>query len=157
MTTRSLSIVDHFATLEDPRVDRTKLHLLDDILVLTISAVICGADTFVGIEQFGHAKHDWLSRLLKLPNGIPSHATIGKVLARLDPVVFGPGRSRPECFLNWIQAVCAVHGAPNVPRARLSPSMVSIFATVRRVPALTTGPRTRLRSRWLGRGRRRTP
>jgi predicted transposase YbfD/YdcC len=108
MSTRSLSIVDHFAALEDPRVDRTKLHLLEDILVLTICAVICGANTFVGIEQFGHGKRDWLSRLLKLPNDIPSHDTIGNVLARLDPVQWRWDIAIGQCFLDWVQHVVEI-------------------------------------------------
>ena len=95
MPDRSFSITDCFANVEDPRIERTKLHLLEDILALTICAVICGADTFVGIEQFGRAKHDWLKRFLKLPNGIPSHDTIGDVLARIDPQAFEQG------FLDW--------------------------------------------------------
>lgn len=95
----SFSLTDCFAHIEDPRVERTKLHLLEDILALTICAVICGADTFVAVEQFGRAKHDWLKRFLKLPNGIPSHDTIGDVLARIDPQAFEQG------FLDWVRGI----------------------------------------------------
>ena len=49
--------------------------------------------------MFGKAKKDWLSRLLELPNGIPSHDTFGRVFARLDPVQF------EECFEEWVHAV----------------------------------------------------
>ncbi len=99
MAESSFSFTDCFAHIEDPRVERTKLHLLEDILALTICAVICGADTFVAIEQYGRAKHDWLKRFLKLPNGIPSHDTIGNVLARIDPQAFEQG------FLDWVRGI----------------------------------------------------
>ncbi len=71
--------MNHFSSLHDPRREHGKLHLLEDILVLAICAVICGADSFVAIEAFGHAKHDFLRRFLALPNGIPSHDTIRTV------------------------------------------------------------------------------
>ncbi len=89
----------HFSSLDDPRREHGKLHQLEDILVLAICAVICGADSFVAIEAFGHAKHDFLRRFLALPNGIPSHDTIRAVLTRLDP------RHFEQCFLDWVNAV----------------------------------------------------
>lgn len=92
-------MLEHFSSLDDPRRDHGKRHLLEDILALTICAVICGADSFVAVEAFGHAKHDWLRRFLMLPNGIPSHDTIGALFARLDP------RQFEQCFLAWVNAV----------------------------------------------------
>ncbi len=62
---------DHFSEIEDPRIERTKRHKLIDILTIAILAVICGADSWVGMESFGQAKHSWLKRNLELPNGIP--------------------------------------------------------------------------------------
>jgi DDE_Tnp_1-associated len=64
-----------FAQVEDPRMERTKLHRLRDILILAMRGVICGAEGWVEIEEFGKAKQAWLTDLLKLPNGIPSHDT----------------------------------------------------------------------------------
>ncbi len=96
-----LPIMEHFSAVEDPRRDHGKRHLLEDILVLTICAVICGADGFVAVEAFGHAKHDWLRRFLALPNGIPSHDTIRAVFSRLNPRQFEQG------FLAWVNAVFA--------------------------------------------------
>jgi predicted transposase YbfD/YdcC len=93
------SIVGHFVDLEDPRVERTKRHLLLDIVVIAICAVICGADSWVAVALFGKAKLAWLKRFLELPNGIPSHDTFGRVFARLKPEQF------EKCFLQWIAAV----------------------------------------------------
>ncbi len=98
------SITEHFASLQDPRIERTKLHQLLDILVIAICAVICGADDWVEVELFGNAKLTWLRTFLELPNGIPSHDTFGRVFARLNPEQF------QQCFLAWIQAVSEVTG-----------------------------------------------
>ena len=72
-----------FDELEDPRMDRTKLHSLSDILVITICAVICGADEWTEIELFGKSKRKWFETFLALPNGIPSHDTFGRVFTRM--------------------------------------------------------------------------
>ena len=96
------SISEHFASLEDPRIERTKLHQLLDILVIAICAIICGADDWVEVELFGNAKLTWLRTFLELPNGIPSHDTFGRVFERLNPEQF------QQCFLAWIQAVSEV-------------------------------------------------
>jgi predicted transposase YbfD/YdcC len=96
---RSPCLLDQFAALTDPRVDRTKRHGLLDILVIAICAVICGADTWTEIEAYGKEKESWLRGFLDLPHGIPSHDTFARVFARLDPLAF------QQCFVNWIRAV----------------------------------------------------
>jgi len=93
----------HFDTLEDPRLNNhNKRHELKDILVLTILAVICGAESWVDIEAFGHAKADWLKRFLSLPHGIPSHDTLGRVFSLLNP------KQLQTCFLAWTQSLVAI-------------------------------------------------
>jgi predicted transposase YbfD/YdcC len=96
------TITAYFAELSDPRVERTRLHELMDILVIAICAVICGADSWVEMETYGRAKEQWLRQFLALPHGIPSHDTFSRVLARLKPEEF------QHCFLRWMQAVSEV-------------------------------------------------
>ena len=86
--TANSSIFTHFSTIKDPRVNRCKKHKLIDILFMTLSAVICGADNWVAIEAFCKAKKAWLTDVLKLKNGIPSHDTFGNVFAMLDTEQF---------------------------------------------------------------------
>jgi predicted transposase YbfD/YdcC len=93
------SIEQHFADLEDPRVERTRRHKLLDIIVVAICGIICGADEWVSIQEFGEAKQVWFRGFLELPNGIPSHDTFGRVFGRLDPDQFH------ACFMKWIMAV----------------------------------------------------
>ena len=94
-----------FAALDDPRVERTKLHDLLDMITIAICAVICGADDWVQIEQFGNEKREFFDTFLSLPNGIPSHDTFGRVFARINPEQF------QACFLEWVQElVCASGG-----------------------------------------------
>jgi predicted transposase YbfD/YdcC len=96
--------MEHFAELEDPRVERTKAHNLLNMITIAICGVICGADGWTGVEAFGQAKRAWLETFLDLPNGIPSHDTFGRVFARLDPEAF------QNCFLKWVQATAEVTG-----------------------------------------------
>jgi predicted transposase YbfD/YdcC len=104
----SLSVTHHFATLEDPRLDRTKAHQLLDIVVVALCAILGGADSWVEVEIFGNAKLDWFKRFLELRNGIPSHDTFGRVFRLLDPQQF------QRCFLNWIESLTALPGLKHV-------------------------------------------
>jgi predicted transposase YbfD/YdcC len=135
-----LSLIHHFADLDDPRRDHGKEHKLIDIIVIAICSVICGANDLTGMQEFGLAKQDWLKTFLDLPNGIPSHDTFGRVLALLDPKQF------QQSFLNWIKAVAeltageivAIDGkrlrhSHNRSRARAAIELVSAWARTNRL------------------------
>ena len=95
----ALAMVERFGMLEDPRTGHARRHELLDIIVITLCAVICGADNWVEIEEFGKSKEDWFRRFLRLPNGIPSHDTFGRVFGLLDPEQFA------ACFMDWVHSV----------------------------------------------------
>jgi len=94
----SNSIEKHFKTLPDPR-RHNKKHKLIDIMTISICAVICGAEAFEHIEDFGKSKLKWFEPFLELPFGIPSHDTFGRIFAMLDPKEF------QRCFVDWIQSI----------------------------------------------------
>jgi hypothetical protein len=88
------SPLSYFSGIKNPRIDRTKAHLLEDIIVITILPVLCGADTWDDMEDFGKSKESWLRGFLKLSGGIPSHDTFNRVFSLLDP------KALKECFIN---------------------------------------------------------
>lgn len=90
----------HFGELEDPRIERHKIHQSLDIIGLTIIGVLCGADNWVAIETFGKARIDFLRKYFKLANGIPSHDTIGRFFSLLDPEELEKG------FSSWVKSIC---------------------------------------------------
>lgn len=94
-----LSLKETFSSIKDPRVDKNKRHLLIDILVLTICAVISGAEGWEAIEEFGQTKIDWLRKWIALENGIPSHDCIARVISRIVPEEFR------DCFIAWTKSV----------------------------------------------------
>lgn len=98
----SLSLFETLSQVPDPRLDRTKLHQLADILVIAVCATICAAETWEEIAEFGQAKESWFRKFLALPNGIPSHDTFRRVFLRLNP------RKFQEAFLAWMRSVAEV-------------------------------------------------
>ncbi|MBU8901237.1 MAG: ISAs1 family transposase [Victivallales bacterium] len=94
----SQSITRYFSNLSDPRRDN-KRHKLIDIITIAICGVICNADSFEHIAEFGRAKYEWLKGLLELPHGIPSADTFERVFSRIDPEEF------KSCFMEWIQTI----------------------------------------------------
>jgi predicted transposase YbfD/YdcC len=94
--------ISYFTALTDPRIDRTKDHLLEDIIFITIASVICGAETWNDIENYGHSKESWLRQYLRLPHGIPSHDTFNRFFSALDPDEF------EKAFVSWIQDISAL-------------------------------------------------
>jgi predicted transposase YbfD/YdcC len=96
------SPIDYFTEIEDPRVERTKAHLLSEIIFITIVAVICGAETWNEIELYAKTKESWLRKYLLLANGIPSHDTFNRVFNAIDPQKF------EDCFVKWVKDVSAI-------------------------------------------------
>jgi predicted transposase YbfD/YdcC len=93
------TLIEHFSILEDTRDPSRRRHLLIDILIIAITAVLCGADTWTEIEEFGKSNEEWFRKFLKLDNGIPSHDTFGRVFSLLSPAAF------QERFSAWIESV----------------------------------------------------
>ena len=85
----------HFASLPEPRINRTKLHKLMDVVFIAVCALLSGANDFVGMEKFGKSKCSWLKKYLELPNGIPSRDCIRRLLMVLKPEAF------QRCFQAW--------------------------------------------------------
>jgi predicted transposase YbfD/YdcC len=96
---KKLIVEEFLELLEAPRLERTRKHSLETILVIALLAVVCGADSFVGIERFARAKQAWLATFLDVEDGVPSHDTIGRVFAALDP------RALSGAFQRWTLAM----------------------------------------------------
>ena len=96
----------HFAALTDPRCPHApnSRHLLMDILIIAVCAVISGAEGWEDIEEYGQSQAEWFADLLALPYGIPGHDTFRRVLSRLDPEEF------TQCFIAWTQALSEASG-----------------------------------------------
>ena len=93
------SLVEQFADIKDPRVERTKKHQLTDILVIAILAIIAGAQGWEDIENYGISKQKWLEKFLALPNGIPSDDTFRRVFEFVDP------EALHRCFVRWVETL----------------------------------------------------
>lgn len=101
-----LEINAHFGKLEDPRSHINRKHLLGDLMVICVSAVLSGCDGPIAIGEWAQAKAAWLQEHLELPHGIPSHDTIGRILMALKPAAF------QACFREWIAAIVTAHERP---------------------------------------------
>lgn len=93
-----VQLVDHFTGLTEPRSGKVT-HPLLNIVTIAVCGVICGADDFVAIAEFGRSKQKWLAKFLDLTNGIPSHDRFNQVLAAIRPAEF------EKCLLSWISAL----------------------------------------------------
>jgi predicted transposase YbfD/YdcC len=97
--TRTPVILTHFEGLTDPRIERTKKHVLSDLVAIALCGAICGADTWADVERFGNEKIDWFRTFLRLENGVPSHDTFGRVFAALDTAEFY------ACLADWVASL----------------------------------------------------
>ena len=98
------SIEEHFGELPDPRRAQGRRHKLSDMIVVAVCAVICGADTWADVADFGDAKRKWFGTFLDLPHGVPCPDTFERVFARLDPDAF------ERCFMGWTRALAGSSG-----------------------------------------------
>ena len=96
------AIMKPFARIQDPRINRTKRHELIDVIFVAICGIICGARSWTEIELIANERIDWFRRFIALPNGIPSHDTLGRIFARIDPVEFR------SSFIQWINQVATI-------------------------------------------------
>ena len=95
-------ILTNFSALEDPRIERTKIYPLMEIIFLVVSAAISGCEGWKSIKDFGDIKLPWLRKFLPYKSGVPVNDTIARVMRRLDTKQF------QTCFINWMQGVATV-------------------------------------------------
>ena len=98
------SIQEHFGELPDPRRTQGRRHRLSDMIVIAVCAVVCAADSWSDVADFGNAKLKWFGTFLDLPHGIPCQDTFERVFARLDPDAF------ERCFMSWAAALAESSG-----------------------------------------------
>lgn len=97
------TIKNHFSSIKDPRTKNANLcHKLSEIMILILLGVICGADGWVQVEEFGKSRIEFLKTFLTLENGIPSHDTLGDVFSRLNPLEF------ESCFSSWVNSLATI-------------------------------------------------
>jgi predicted transposase YbfD/YdcC len=131
-----LSVTRFFLPLRDPRRRHLRKHLLIDIIVIALCAVISGANDWQQVAAFGQRRRSWLSTFLRLPNGIPSHDTFERVFDHLDPSAF------QACFQRWVEALAqhlnvrhiaidgkTLRGSKNEPKGWRALHLVSAWAT----------------------------
>lgn len=94
-----LSLVECFDEIEDPRINRRRVHNLIDIIVIGICAVICNADGWADMRTWAETHRKWLQQFLQLPGGLPSRDTLRRTLSRLDPQAF------QQAFLKWLRGL----------------------------------------------------
>lgn len=90
-------VASYFESLSDPRHVRNRKHLLVDVVVIAVCALVCGCDGPTAIRRWATLRHEWLRPFLTLANGLPSRDCIRRVLIALKPEAF------QECFQNWVR------------------------------------------------------
>ncbi len=96
------TIIEAFGEIHDPRREHKKLYSLIEIIFLTITAVVSGADCFTEIAEFGENNLDWLRKYLPYKNGIPSHDCLGYFFSRINP------KEVKRCFIEWVKTIAKI-------------------------------------------------
>jgi len=96
------NVIDFFSNVTDPRRPLRRLHKLEDILLISVLAIICGADTWNNIEEYAQSKEEFLRKFLELPNGTPSHDTFNRVFSAIDSEEF------ELSFMEWVRSIIKV-------------------------------------------------
>ena len=96
------TLFERVGEIKDPRMERTKLHSLKDILVIAVCATICGADNWEEMAEFGESKREWFATFLELANGIPSHDTFRRVFILIDNIEL------KTLFVEWLSATVSL-------------------------------------------------
>ena len=84
-TEKELSLIEYMQKVPDPRAPYNQKHNFIDIIIIAVTAILCGMDTWNEIEDWAYSKKEWLETFLELPGGIPSHDTINRVFQMTDP------------------------------------------------------------------------
>ncbi len=108
-TEKPVSLAEAFSIIVDPRVAGRNTHDLVERLVVSVCAMLCGADNFVDIHAWAEARLDWLRRFMKLEHGIASHDTLGRVFGMLD------ARAVESSFRRWVSGLIPVLEAATLP------------------------------------------
>ncbi|MDR0599894.1 MAG: ISAs1 family transposase [Treponema sp.] len=96
---RIAPLTAYLSVIRDPRVERNKLYPLEEVIIITILAVIALAQGWEDIERYAKAKKDWLGRFLRLEHGIPPHDVYRRVMSQLKP------EEVERCFMEWVRAI----------------------------------------------------
>ncbi|TWU48734.1 hypothetical protein Poly51_46370 [Rubripirellula tenax] len=84
MNSPAAIVCKSFVNVTDPRAERGHNHDLLEVIFITLTATICGANSWTDVERFANGKIKWFRRYIKLENGVPSHDTLGRIFSRLD-------------------------------------------------------------------------
>ena len=111
---RYLGVFSFFEAVPEPRVERTRLHPLVNVLIIAMLAMICVGEGWEDMEEFGLAKEAWLGTFLNLRHGIPSADTFRRVLSAVNPKAFNACSSaaplehpRPNALRDLVEGLSA--------------------------------------------------
>lgn len=95
----TLDLKSYFCGMKDPRIDRRKVHKMEDLIFISIACVLCGGESWYDMELYCKLKYEWLKTILELPGGVPSHDTFNRFFSALNPKGF------EECFIKWTNSI----------------------------------------------------